>query len=349
MENTMKMVSASVMKIPPSAIRPVVTRELYPPPVPRPAPPLVNPLVNAPVPRQPPLTAPASIPEALLRRAIREELRELSAEQAAQVRARAQRFSEAQSRVQERREEREPRARHFVNDPWDNGFGQEESAASSTEVVPASQAMPAPAVAPLTPMPSGTPQTAIVVSDGYGPLAQMSRNLRIQAADGFRAGVIRLKNGMFLVVEIAQEALEPEFGVAEVLAPLVFNAAARALEDPETQQALINVASQGADAVGRGLQALTQHARRPHVHHSHAPHAHARPHPLSRPVARPPAQPTPAYAPWPGQYLPPGYLPWQASQAQTRTPQPPLRPESLPWADEQDFAGLLDDSERYVW
>jgi len=304
------------------------------------------------------------IPEPVLRQAIRQELREMRLDRPAPVR------EASQGRMPERPQTLEPvDDGGFYNDPWDDGFGDE----GGTQAVAPLEPAPGGAIviqssAPVAPLQAGPTQTAIVVSDGYGPLAQMSRHLRIQAEAGYRAGVIRLKNGMFLVAEIAQEALEPEFGLVEVLAPLVFNAASKALENPETQRAILDATTHGAQAVGKGFQQLTQN--RPHrpqhrPQNQHRPQASQRPRPAARPAAAPMAAPMPApyYGPWPQFYpmMPPGYAmvpqPGMQMAQQQQAPaqafqrtQLALRQEALPWADEEDFAGLLDESANgYAW
>lgn len=121
-------------------------------------------------------------------------------------------------------------------------------------------------------------------ADEYGPLTQMSQSLRIQAARGFRAGVMELKRGMFLVTEIPESALEPEFGVVAMLAPLALNVASKALENPETRAALLHAAGKGVQATGRGFKAVGRgvgHLVHPRGHGSgrgysrHHPPAHS--------------------------------------------------------------------------
>ena len=62
--------------------------------------------------------------------------------------------------------------------------------------------------------------------------AKMGPNLKIQAQEGFRAAVIALKPGLYVVAEIAEQATRPEFGLAPMLAPLVVKAATNALLGP---------------------------------------------------------------------------------------------------------------------
>ena len=57
----------------------------------------------------------------------------------------------------------------------------------------------------------------------------LGTRLRVQAALGFRAAVVELKPGMFLVAEMPAEATRPEFGVLPLLAPLMVRAASKAI------------------------------------------------------------------------------------------------------------------------
>ena len=65
--------------------------------------------------------------------------------------------------------------------------------------------------------------------------AKMGPNLKIQAQEGFRAAVIELKPGLYVVAEIAEQATRPEFGLAPMLAPLVVKAATNALLGPRDE------------------------------------------------------------------------------------------------------------------
>lgn len=86
----------------------------------------------------------------------------------------------------------------------------------------------------------------------YGPLMPLGANLRVQASEGTRAGMIELRPGLFLVAEIPVQAARSEFGLA-VLAPLVTSVALKALENPETQQQLASAAQRGVALVQRQL------------------------------------------------------------------------------------------------
>jgi len=63
----------------------------------------------------------------------------------------------------------------------------------------------------------------------WGPFAQLTPRLRMQASSGFRAAAVPLGPGLFLVAEVPEESAAPEFGVAPLLAPLMVMAAQRAL------------------------------------------------------------------------------------------------------------------------
>lgn len=105
-----------------------------------------------------------------------------------------------------------------------------------------------PAEAELVPMNEGSPVTyqqpptmqpvELVPAMGassprrWSKPAKMGPNLKIQAQEGFRAAVIELKPGLYVVAEIADQATRPEFGLAPLLAPLVIQAATRALVGP---------------------------------------------------------------------------------------------------------------------
>jgi hypothetical protein len=75
---------------------------------------------------------------------------------------------------------------------------------------------------------------ALPAHDPWGPAVRMGRTLRVQAAVGHRAAVIELKPGLFLVAEVPEAALRPEFGFIPLLAPMIMNAATSAI-GPITQ------------------------------------------------------------------------------------------------------------------
>ena len=60
----------------------------------------------------------------------------------------------------------------------------------------------------------------------------MGPHLRIQAAEGYRAAVIELKPGLFIVAEVPEHVARSEFGIAPLLAPLVVRAATKAIATP---------------------------------------------------------------------------------------------------------------------
>jgi hypothetical protein len=69
-------------------------------------------------------------------------------------------------------------------------------------------------------------------SQAWGPSVAMGRKLRIQAALGYRAAVIELKPGLFLVGEMPEALTRTEFGLAPLLAPMMMTAARRSMDEP---------------------------------------------------------------------------------------------------------------------
>lgn len=72
----------------------------------------------------------------------------------------------------------------------------------------------------------------------WSPAVSMGPNLRIQAAKGYRAAVIELKPGLFIVAEVPEHVARSEFGIAPLLAPLVIRAATKAIATPPEQRLL---------------------------------------------------------------------------------------------------------------
>ena len=66
----------------------------------------------------------------------------------------------------------------------------------------------------------------------WGPVVQMGRKLRIQAAVGHRAAVIELKPGLYLVADLPEAVTRTQFGLAPLLAPMMMRAARRSLDEP---------------------------------------------------------------------------------------------------------------------
>lgn len=96
---------------------------------------------------------------------------------------------------------------------------------------------------------------ALPARDPWGPAVRMGRTLRVQAAVGHRAAVIELKSGLFLVAEVPEAALRPEFGFIPLLAPMIMNAATSAI-GPITQA--VQAAQQNRQA--RPARPPRQHA-----------------------------------------------------------------------------------------
>jgi len=58
----------------------------------------------------------------------------------------------------------------------------------------------------------------------------MGQHSRVQAAEGYRAAVIELKPGLFLVAEMPEAMTRPEIGFVPMLAPLMVKAAKGAID-----------------------------------------------------------------------------------------------------------------------
>lgn len=67
----------------------------------------------------------------------------------------------------------------------------------------------------------------------WGPLTALGPRMRVQAAAGYRAAVIELKPGLFVVAEVPAHVVRSEFGIVPLLAPLVVQAASRALVEQQ--------------------------------------------------------------------------------------------------------------------
>lgn len=67
----------------------------------------------------------------------------------------------------------------------------------------------------------------------WGPLTRLGQQLRVQAKRGYRAAVVELQPGLYLVGEVPEASLRPEFGAVPMLAPLLTLAASRALRRRE--------------------------------------------------------------------------------------------------------------------
>jgi hypothetical protein len=76
------------------------------------------------------------------------------------------------------------------------------------------------------------------VARRWSPNVRMGPNFRIQAAQGYRAAVIELKPGLFIVAELPEHVARSEFGIAPLLAPLVMRAATRAIQKPPEKRLL---------------------------------------------------------------------------------------------------------------
>ena len=73
-------------------------------------------------------------------------------------------------------------------------------------------------------------------AESWGPSVPMGRRLRIQAALGYRAAVIELKPGLYLVAEVPDAVTRQEFGLAPLLAPMMMRAARRSMDEPQERR-----------------------------------------------------------------------------------------------------------------
>ncbi len=142
--------------------------------------------------------------------------------------------------------------------------------------------------------PRSAPVARVAQPAAWGPLTRMGRNTRVQAAQGFRAAVIELKPGLFLVAELPEAVTRPEFGFAPLLAPLMMNAAKGAIDTGvQTAQGRGPLASlfRPRQAARRPVRAVR--VRRAEAQAAAAPAAPAAPPALPGPVAAPLALPGP--------------------------------------------------------
>ena len=63
----------------------------------------------------------------------------------------------------------------------------------------------------------------------WGPMTKLGAKMQIQAALGSRAAVVELRPGLYLVGEVPESALRPEFGVIPLIGPLLVMAAGQAI------------------------------------------------------------------------------------------------------------------------
>lgn len=163
----------------------------------------------------------------------------------------------------------------------------------------------------------------------WSPKVQMGPNFRLQAAQGYRAAVIELKPGLFIVAELPEHVVRSEFGVLPLLAPLVVRAASRAIAKPPEQRMLPKllkaVRQQNGQPQGQG-QGLLQRMFRPKPAAAPAqlPAGQAQP---QLPVVQSQVQPRRRLVPAPG----------AGRGRQALMPAPVLGR----WVDEDDLAGLF--------
>jgi hypothetical protein len=77
------------------------------------------------------------------------------------------------------------------------------------------------------PAPSAAPS-----GGGWGPVAKLNQNIRIQAGNGHRAAVMELRPGLYLVADVRDQAVLPatEGGIGAVLPMLMAKGAANAIQ-----------------------------------------------------------------------------------------------------------------------
>lgn len=153
----------------------------------------------------------------------------------------------------------------------------------------------------------------------WSPAVSMGPHLRIQAAEGYRAAVIELKPGLFIVAEVPEHVARSEFGIAPLLAPLVVRAATKAIATPPEQRLLPKL-----------VQAVQQRAATTPAQAQPASAAG-----VAQRLLTMQAQPNPAPTPAPQRQLVPA-----AGAGHGHTALLPA-PVLGRWVDEDDLAGLF--------
>jgi hypothetical protein len=72
-----------------------------------------------------------------------------------------------------------------------------------------------------------------VADAAWGPFVAVGPKVRVQAQRGTRAAVIALRPGLYLVAELPEQVAKSEFGALPLLAPMMVNAARRALVEDD--------------------------------------------------------------------------------------------------------------------
>lgn len=85
-------------------------------------------------------------------------------------------------------------------------------------------------------------------------LTQLSESLALQVAAGQRGLILPLAENIFIVSAVPSEALKPELGLAPAVAEVLVSTATHALSQPQTQEALVDLAQKA----GKGIVQLTQ-------------------------------------------------------------------------------------------
>lgn len=71
---------------------------------------------------------------------------------------------------------------------------------------------------------------------GWGPQSRLGEHLRLSAEEGYRAAVIVLRPGLYLVAEVDEAATRPQLGFVPLLAPLIVRSATRLLHPKAPDQ-----------------------------------------------------------------------------------------------------------------
>ncbi len=145
----------------------------------------------------------------------------------------------------------------------------------------------------------------------WSPPARMGRHMRIQARAGYRAAIVELKPGLYMVAEVPEQATRPEFGLAPLLAPMMMKAATRVMTRRQAQAQQPQAQPQAAQPQRPGLLALLRHPP--------TQQAQAQPIPVQQPVAQ---LPGPVAQPAQGQMLMP-------------------MPQPVQWAAVEDMSGFV--------
>lgn len=115
----------------------------------------------------------------------------------------------------------------------------------------------------LTPIHAAPPVTVQTpLRPDYGPITQVTSNVQLRIKRGLRAGVIPLRPGLSLMVELPEQSCQSELGIDPLLTTLAVQAASAALSNPQTMQQLSQGAQHAfqtvANGVSHGVQQVAQ-------------------------------------------------------------------------------------------